>query len=134
MIPETNGTMAVIEIPGGAKYYEKVVPVVAWDDDGHALVADDSSGRLVRAADELGFMELRNDPKAVAMIPGGGWSVSLGHGEPDLPVVAWALRADGRVRPLVAFGVDGAEPAEDIAPIRGIYPPSADLSSTLAGR
>lgn len=129
MIPETNGTMAVFAIGGASatKYREWHVPVIAWDEDGCALVADDHSGRLVRAADQDGFMDLDSGPKAVALIPGDGWSVSFAQEWEDLPVVAWELRADGRVRPLVVTDGDGAEPAEEVAPVRRVYRPDADV-------
>ncbi|AWK74270.1 hypothetical protein CBI38_24660 [Rhodococcus oxybenzonivorans] len=72
--------------------------VVAWSDDGEALVLDAKVGRLVPV-----YGPLAVDNRVVQMIPATGWQVTHNHGTEDEftePLVAWGLRSDGSVVPL----------------------------------
>jgi hypothetical protein len=83
-----------------------VRPVVAFDDEGYALVLDPEAGRLVRAADLAGFAGIAGRPDTpVAMVPGGGrWVVRYtdddGRQREEF-VVAWSVTVDGVATPLV---------------------------------
>ncbi|SRR6266545_1302855 len=59
MIPASTLYEAVIKNPGKGKPTEVTYPVVAWDDAGHALIADTSAGKLVRASEDPNFGGLR---------------------------------------------------------------------------
>lgn len=86
---------------GKTRYSHK--PVIAWDDDGHALVADESRGCLVMASSYSNFdgVSESRDP-VVGVIPGGGWRALYnddGKASVD-PLIAWLVHPDGSVVPV----------------------------------
>lgn len=88
------------------------VPVVAWSDDGQALVVDRKGGGLRVAATVAGFVRLVHKTE-VTIVPGGGW---MGDFDDDItrttmPVVAWRIEDDGDGRPL--FTIDTGDVAAD---------------------
>lgn len=131
MIPATRPYVATYRHIGknGNTYYTRK-PVIAWDDDGRALVCDDeNTGRLVPADHYTNFAEIQasEETKYVAAIPGGGWRLAWKNedgSELIEPVLAWIIGADGEGRALcVAEGayVDVIDPFGDGAP-RSIAP------------
>ncbi|MFE2529052.1 hypothetical protein ACFXEL_33045 [Streptomyces sp. NPDC059382] len=62
-------------------------PVVGWrDSDGAAMVLDRTAGRIVAAAEQLGFMEIEAvaDEQPLGVVPGTGWRVRK-SGQGPLP-------------------------------------------------
>lgn len=106
MIPETRGHEArfVEEVGGHRRYID--VPVIAWDDQGNALIADMVTAKLVPATSRAGFEELVADGGPLGVIPGGGWRVSetFPDGAVELPVVAWSISVTGYATPIVDVG------------------------------
>ncbi len=88
------------------------VPVAAWDDSGHALVADLKGGYLRSARDAPGFLGLRRVSEKV-IIPGGGWMGDFEDEEAQwtMPVVAWRLDPQGEGWPM--FAIDNGNVALD---------------------
>lgn len=91
-------------------------PVVAWDDDGYALIArDDKSGRLHRAANFSNFAGVAEaGGYYVGAIPGGGWQVAWPEDDGSEyiePVVAWVLKSDGTME---AVSVDSEGTVESV--------------------
>ncbi|MFD4524860.1 hypothetical protein ACFWP7_13230 [Streptomyces sp. NPDC058470] len=82
------------------------MPVIAWRDDGAALVADMKTGRLRDADGWANFAGLRKaDVPIIGVIPGEGWraEVKTDTGDTDSrPILAWTLDAEGTCTPLVA--------------------------------
>lgn len=74
-------------------------PVIAWGDDGHALVVDERTGRLVPADNGRTFTGVGEGRfPVVAAIPGGGWRTAYREDDGTLsidPLVAWIVRSDG---------------------------------------
>jgi hypothetical protein len=88
---------------GKAHYTHK--PVIAWDDEGRALVCDDKTGRLVPVDHYTNFANVEEDGEIryVAAIPGGGWRLAWKNDDgPELiePVLAWVIGAEGEARAL----------------------------------
>ncbi|MFF6859915.1 hypothetical protein ACFY9H_31610 [Streptomyces bacillaris] len=79
-------------------------PVIAWGDEGQALVVDERSGRLVPANDRRTFIGLSEGGQpVVAAIPGGGWSARYKNEDGTFtvdPLVAWTVRSDGTFAPI----------------------------------
>lgn len=107
MIPAGDDYAAVFERDltdhHGDSYRERQErPIVAWADDGGPLVVGMLG--LVQATQEPGFTKItRKASPIVAVVPGGGWMVERTD-DRDMtwtgPVVAWAVTANGGVRPL----------------------------------
>lgn len=78
-------------------------PVIAWDADGVALVADKKTGRLRPADSWTNFHDVQPDKgRVTTAIPGAGWRAEFRF-EGRLhswPVVAWLVREDGECEPL----------------------------------
>lgn len=108
MIPATEAYTAVFrhentKTPEGRPTYSEQ-PVIAWDDEGNALVVDEKTGRL-RAANSWANFDGVHPGQApvVAAIPGGGWLVeySADDGTPVAsPLPAWLVRRDGSFDPI----------------------------------
>ncbi|MEV4041485.1 hypothetical protein [Streptomyces sp. NPDC049744] len=96
--------------PGGRPWHS-TRPVLAWDDEGEALVADENAGRLVRASSLPRFagLEEARGP-IVAAIPANGWVAIFreedGALTPD-PIVGWAVDRSGAVHP-IGMGRNGS--------------------------
>ncbi|MFD9225243.1 hypothetical protein ACFWDI_35765 [Streptomyces sp. NPDC060064] len=85
-------------------------PVIAWDDDGCALVPDEKTGRLREASSYSNFAGLAPaDAPVIGTAPGGGWSAEhrTDNGDTEAtPVLAWLVHADGSLTPTIA-DIDG---------------------------
>lgn len=60
-VPAAHGQRLVAKFHFGDRRFGKR-PVIAWDDEGYALIADMRAGRLVRAADDPVFVGLEPAP------------------------------------------------------------------------
>ncbi|MZE56153.1 hypothetical protein GTY86_33765 [Streptomyces sp. SID5770] len=85
--------------------YLDEVPVIAWDDEGEALIAAPSRGRLVLANGTPNFDSIAlADPHVVAVLPATGWLAQYKDdndgGTFDLPVVAFLVESDGSCKPI----------------------------------
>ncbi|MBE4790262.1 hypothetical protein [Streptomyces caniscabiei] len=105
-------------------------PVVAWDDDGNALVAGKLG--LVRA-DRFGTVHriVQHDAAVVSAVPGGGWMIDCTGDDGDTwtdVIVAWTIHSDGSATALTcsADGLTG-DATEGLAEYR-IYHPSQSFS------
>ncbi|MFC8491220.1 hypothetical protein ACFUJU_10515 [Streptomyces sp. NPDC057235] len=86
-------------------------PVIAWDDEGEALVAADERGRLVLASGYSNFDSVRPaGPHVVAVLPAPGWLAQYKDDSDGIvftrPVVAFLVESDGGCKPL-AVDSDG---------------------------
>ncbi len=88
----------------GAHFTTK--PVIAWGDDGAALVADMKTGRLRDADSWSNFAGLAMaDAEVVGVIPGGSWRAEHSTDDGDVestPVLAWLVHTDGSCTPTIA--------------------------------
>jgi hypothetical protein len=96
-------------------------PVVAWTDDGDALIANGRAGDLKIASSFGNFQWLSSgegtdrDDEVVAVLPGNGWVVNWKEEEADPdPVFAWLVTRGGYIKPVV-MGADGyaEDPRQD---------------------
>lgn len=95
---------------GKRRYFWTHKPVVAWTDDGDALIVGRTD--LVRARTRDNFHSLTESHQAatVGVIPGGGWLVEFTDDDGSTwiePILAWTVEADGSVKPQ-AVEVDGS--------------------------
>lgn len=138
MIPATVPYTAVYkrQIQKGAPYYYDRQPVIAWSDDGEALVAS-ADGDLVPASRSAAFVHVdKVDTAFIAVIPGGGWRIEWPQEDGTTltePVLAWGIDADGWGKPLMT-DVDGSVEPVEVGKAR-ILPPSegAHPTSTSEG-
>jgi hypothetical protein len=107
MIPAPEGIYATYHTedreagPGGFVYDAKVV---AFDNEGYALIASDSDekGRLTRACDIDGFVAISaTEPEYTAIIPANGWRIKFKASGTSSAIAGWALTRRGTVIPLV---------------------------------
>jgi hypothetical protein len=120
LIPAPAGIVARYrhEDDGRVHFTEKAV--IAFDDDGYALVISDktgqSAGRLVRADTYRNFSSLSDNPEYadyMTLIPAGGWRVELTGKDGSRwsePLVGWALNTDGTV---VSLSTDSTGSVDD---------------------
>lgn len=108
MIPAAPGTTASFaRRQTNGTYQWSKLPVVAWDDDGDALIVGHTN-RLVKATSlHIDLLDIAV-PEIGAVIPGGGWIATLNDGW-TTPVVGWAEH-DGFFTPLVVIDRDHLEP------------------------
>jgi hypothetical protein len=90
-----------IELSDGEHLFEK--DVMAWDDEGEALVLGDRGLEL--ASNKHNFVGVREGASSsqyIAMIPAGDWVVWRTEGDTSWSsrLCAWGLKADGSVVPL----------------------------------
>ncbi len=113
MIPNTSSLVAVFkERAANGAEYEFRREIVAWADDGHALIApQDRSGALRAVSSLANFLRIEEDDRGthspyVQVIPGGGWMVRQRseEGVAEEPVVAWGFTADGFGHALISSG------------------------------
>ena len=106
MIPATQPYEARYRHEGNGKQHFSTKPVIAWDDDGAALVPDEKTGRLREASSYSNFAGLAPaDAPVIGTAPGGGWYAEhrTDNGDVDsIPVLAWLVRADGSLTPTIA--------------------------------
>ncbi|MFF8556605.1 hypothetical protein ACF058_27720 [Streptomyces sp. NPDC015501] len=75
MIPAQHPYEANYQQEENGRTVYRSKPVIAWDDEGQALVVDERSGRPVPANNGRPFTGLSEGGHPVAAaIPGGGWS------------------------------------------------------------
>jgi len=99
---------------GGKPRFERV-PVVAWDEDGHALVVDRTRGVLQPARSLPDFADLVEAADPHQIIPGGGWLTEWrggDDGEPGWiePVLAWRINSAGWGEAIFTAGDGSVEP------------------------
>ncbi|WP_261565317.1 hypothetical protein [Frankia gtarii] len=88
---------------GDGNPYRTTERVIAWDDDGQALVVDKAAGKLVLAAQIDGFTGIDVDDHLVSALPGGGWMGEFrgaGGTTHHEPVIGWTVLAPGLGGPL----------------------------------
>ncbi|MFF2475117.1 hypothetical protein [Streptomyces sp. NPDC058066] len=110
MIPANEPYLARFKREDDRLLKHAELPVIAWDDEGHALVVDLGRGILVRANSYKDFDGLAEDgARVVAAVPGAGWRAVF-KGEDGSrriePVVAWKIEANGYTHP-VGVHADG---------------------------
>ncbi|MFF4347560.1 hypothetical protein [Streptomyces sp. NPDC001530] len=114
MIP-AHGYEASYRHENNGRAHFSAKPVIAWGDDGAAMVADMETGRLRDADTWSNFAGLRKaDTPLVGVIPGDGWRAEIrtDAGDTDFrPILAWTLDAEGTCTPLVADSDGYAEDA-----------------------
>jgi hypothetical protein len=115
MIPATARYEARYRHENNGHAYFTTKPVVAWGDDGAALVADMKTGRLRDADSWSNFAGLaKGDVPLVGAIAGAGWRAETrtDTGDTDSrPILAWTLDVEGTCTPLVADADGYAEDA-----------------------
>ncbi|MFE9121340.1 hypothetical protein [Streptomyces sp. NPDC007172] len=91
---------------GGPHFYFTTKPVIAWSDEGLALVADETTGRLRKADTYSNFAGLSaGDAKVVATLPGGGWLAEFRQEDGTSTfcrVIGWLVQDDGTCTPGVS--------------------------------
>lgn len=98
-------------------------PVVAWDDDGDALIVTERARRLTPACDAGNFVGLRqSEGRVVAAVPGQGWVVEWPAAGYRSPLLGWLIRENGDVQP---FDVDRNGYVEELRFCKGwnLIPP-----------
>jgi hypothetical protein len=103
VIPATEPYEAVFRraLPGDRpdSVYFETLPVIAWDDCGHPLVA--GPDHLHRADELPGFREIQPARgRVVAALPGGGWRVRWADVDAPLAVPAWLVYESGQILPV----------------------------------
>lgn len=103
-----------------------VLPVVAWDDDGFAMVVEPKRGGLVRARTFGNFDGIREGLEPHQILPGGGWLAEWrdsGDGSTwTEPVVAWRVFAGGWGGPLFTDSTGDVAPDESDQVVRIWHP------------
>ncbi|WP_393063402.1 hypothetical protein [Streptomyces sp. LN549] len=112
-------------------------PVIAWDDEGQALVVDQRNGRLVPANNGRAFTGLsEGEHPVVAAIPGGGWSArfteSDGSSTVD-PLVAWTVRSNGTLTPIDTDTTGLCDDATAVSNFDGLVAPGAETRTAQQG-
>lgn len=106
MIPATARYEASYRHEKDGRAHFTTKPVIAWGDDGAALVADMKTGRLCDADSWSNFAGLAMaDAEVVGVIPGGSWRAEHSTDDGDVestPVLAWLVHADGSCTPTIA--------------------------------
>ncbi|WP_420032281.1 hypothetical protein ACN2WE_05305 [Streptomyces sp. cg28] len=104
MIPAAQPYRARFKHEKGGRASYTFLTVIAWDDDGHALVVDSKRGLLVRASSYGNFDTLwEGDNPVVGAIPGGGWAAVFKEDDGTLeidPLVAWHVYPNGTLSPV----------------------------------
>lgn len=102
MIPNPVRTLhAVYDRQTSPEAFPVRTPVVAFDDEGRALVADPDSAQLVPAAEVAGFRFLEYYDQQLVFPAPSGWVVSeLGDPSVELPVIAFVADSQDRIDPV----------------------------------
>ncbi|MFC7933961.1 hypothetical protein [Streptomyces cinereoruber] len=109
-------------------------PVIAWDGEGQALVADERSGQLVPANNGRTFTGLsEGEYPVVAAIPGGGWGARFKEEDGTFlvdPLVAWTIRSDGTLTPIDTDSTGLCDDPTTVSNFDGIVAPGAEARTT----
>lgn len=112
-------------------------PVIAWDDEGQALVVDERSGRLVPADSGRTFTGLsEGGHPVVAAIPGGGWSARYKNQDGTFtvdPLVAWTVRSDGVLTPVDTDTTGLCDDVTTMGNFDGLVVPGAETRTAQQG-
>jgi hypothetical protein len=109
----------------GSTNHTYLEPVLAWNDNGDALIL----GRfgLVEADSDDRFVRLEwSDPTPVACVAGQGWRARLTYGDGsrfDVPVLQWVTFSDREATAYIADGDGNAIPIYDAAKHYETYHP-----------
>ncbi|MFC7973903.1 hypothetical protein ACFUT3_01385 [Streptomyces cinereoruber] len=123
MIPATTPYVAryrqTADLPNGTQgSYTIDRPVLAWNDDGHALVAADERGQLVPASGYSNFDGVMPaEPHIMAVLPATGWLAQYkDDGDGSIftrPVLAFLVKSDGGCRPVMVDSQGFTDDARD---------------------
>jgi hypothetical protein len=125
VIPAIQPYVAHYKHVDNGRTYHSTKPVIAWDDDGKPLVADDS--QLVRASrwtNYDGVMEA--DAPVIAALPGQGWVVEYKEDDGSTytnPVLCWLVRSDGSTTPLDSDGTGYCDEPATVGNFVRLIPP-----------
>ncbi|MGW0779049.1 hypothetical protein ACWD01_36920 [Streptomyces sp. NPDC002835] len=113
-------------------------PVIAWDDEGQALVVDERTGQLVPANNGRTFTGLsEGGHPVVAAIPGGGWSARYKHpdGTSTLdPLVAWTVHSNGTLTPVDTDTTGLCDDATGVSNFDGLIAPGTETRTPQQGQ
>ncbi|WP_327180311.1 hypothetical protein OG599_34545 (plasmid) [Streptomyces sp. NBC_01335] len=130
MIPAQHPYKAIYtqEVDGRVAFSSK--PVIAWDDEGRALVVDERSGRLVPANNGRTFTGLsEGEHPVVAAIRGGGWGARYENEDGTFtvdPLVAWTVRSDGTLTPVDTDDTGVCDDPNAMGNFDGLVAPGAE--------
>jgi hypothetical protein len=129
MTPAIQPYEAIFTIKRDGRSRETRKAVIAWDDDGNALVADRERGALQAAKSYGNFVRLDEARgRAVGVIPGGGWRAVFQHenGTETVSVLAWAFDADRYGTPLYADEEGNVTDLQEISNLVRLVPPEEE--------
>lgn len=137
MIPATTPFVAHFNEharPGGGRTIPTTKPVIAWDDDGRALVVDDKTGRLTRADSYKNFGGVEQATSSyVTAVPGGGWRLAWKQTDGTEymePVLAWAIDGNGYGQAISADADGLVDTVESHDGNPRFIPPVADVEDS----
>ncbi|WP_228184054.1 hypothetical protein [Streptomyces anulatus] len=129
MIPAQHPYRANYQQEKGGGMVPRSKPVIAWDDEGQALVVDERSGRLVPANNGRNFTGLsEGEHPVVGAIPGSGWRVRFKNEDGTFiedPLVAWTVRSDGTLTPIDTDDNGECQPSTAMGNFDGLIAPGA---------
>jgi hypothetical protein len=113
----STGYVAYFKFESGPPAFRSMEePVVAFSDDGEAMILEEHTGQLRAASSYTDFISVRLAPGPfVAVVPGGDWVADVTYQdgvEERRRVVGFGIGADGFGEPLIVYGGD------EIMPIR----------------
>ncbi|MEV2255962.1 hypothetical protein AB0I94_36315 [Streptomyces sp. NPDC050147] len=133
MIPAQHPYEANYKQEEGGRTVYRSKPVIAWDDEGQALVVDERSGRLVPANNGRAFTGLsEGGHPVVAAIPGGGWSARFKNQDGTFnvdPLVAWTVRSDGTLTPIDTDATGVCEASTAMGNFDGLVAPGDETGA-----
>ncbi|MEU0990291.1 hypothetical protein [Streptomyces sp. NPDC005953] len=137
MIPAQHPYEAHYKQEEGGRTVHRSKPVIAWDDEGQALVVDERSGRLVPANNGRAFTGLSEGVHpVVAAIPGGGWSARFKNSDGSSiidPLVAWTVQSNGTLTPVDTDLTGLCDDPTTMANFDGLVAPGTETRTTQQG-
>lgn len=113
-------------------------PVIAWDDEGQALVVDERTGRLVPANNGRAFTGLsEGGHPVVAAIPGGGWRARYTNSDGtslEDPLVAWTVHSNGTLTPIDTDHSGLCDDATAVGNFDGLVAPGTETQTPQPGK